>query len=101
MQTIWRQMKEGLDSFKALRRDTFLSKLRSKLDVPGAVQESVGDLKVTKFHFREMLEDLVNAQLHLISFGKPQITEDTRSNKLTYAQWYVDMFGDLVKDPAK
>jgi hypothetical protein len=71
MQMIWRQMKEGLDPFKALCRDTFLSKLRSKLDIPGAVQESVGDFKVTKFHFREMLEDLINAQSHLISFGKP------------------------------
>jgi hypothetical protein len=64
MQTIRRQTKEGLDPFKAPRRDTFLSKLRSKLDVPGEVQESLGNLKVTKFNFREMLEDLINAQSH-------------------------------------
>ena len=101
MQTIRRQTREGLDPFKAPRRDTFLSKLRSKLDVPGAVQESVGNLKVTKFHFGEMLEDLINAQSHLMSFGKPQITEDTRSNELTHTQWYADTYDNMVKDPTK
>jgi hypothetical protein len=108
--TLRRHGKKGFDIRKASKRQTFLDKLRKKIDCPRPVIVAVGSHQVPKFNLLDQITDLLqsvifddvqNLCINLPAeerFSKYKASQADSYVEVLASRWYSNTHQNFVKD---